>query len=84
MNYMRLHMSQEKFDAIAAIVRQYVTVTYDITDSGERQYVDITDAVIADFIDGGEEGWECSDEEQQAWIDKADADEIASWIIAGL
>lgn len=66
---MRLTMSDEKLNQVVSLTQEHVNAS-------EEQ--------IADFIDGGEEGWECGDDEQQEWLDSTDADEIASWAIAGL
>lgn len=48
-----------------------------------QEYVDMSQTEIENFIDGGDEGWDCGDEEQQKWLDSASADEIANWVIAG-
>lgn len=48
------------------------------------EYIDTDEATIEDFIDGGDDGWDCGDEEQQEWLDSASADSIADWVIAGL
>ena len=48
-----------------------------------QEYVDMTDADIEDYMDGGDEGWDCGDKEQQDWLNSASPDEIANWIIAG-
>lgn len=45
--------------------------------------VDATPADVADFIDGGENGWENVDEHND-WLKNAPADEIAGWVTAGL
>lgn len=66
---MRLNMTEEKFNQVVHLA---------------SEHVDATETQIADFIDGGDEGWDCGDEEQQEWLDSADANEIASWAIAGL
>lgn len=66
---MRLTMPDEKLSQIVHLV---------------NEHVDATEEQITDFIDGGDEGWDCGDDEQQEWLDSADADEIASWTIAGL
>lgn len=66
---MRLSMPEEKLSKIVSLT---------------QEYVDASENDIADFIDGGDEGWECGDDEQQVWIDSTDANEISSWIIAGL
>jgi hypothetical protein len=66
---MRININGEKFEKVRKIV---------------ADYSDKTDEEIRDFIDGGEEGWECGDDEQQKWIDNASAPAIASWIIAGI
>lgn len=66
---MRLQMNDEKFEEI---------VRY------SQEYVDATPDQVADFIDGGDEGWDCGDEEQQEWLDSADVEEISGWVIAGL
>ena len=47
------------------------------------ELVDATPAKIADFIDGGENGWENTDE-HNAWLKKDSPDAIASWVSAGM
>jgi len=49
-----------------------------------KKYKDVGVSAIEDYIDGGSEGWDDGDKEQQKWLDTADADEIADWVIAGL
>lgn len=66
---MRLNIDGEKLDAIVALVQEYV-------DASENR--------ITDFMDGGDEGWSEGDDEQQAYLNEASADEIADWVIAGL
>ena len=48
------------------------------------QLVKRNPAVIAEFIDGGKEGWQENDEEHQRWLNTATAREIANWVKAGL
>jgi len=45
--------------------------------------VDDTPATVADFIDGGVEGWP-EGEEHSAWLKSAAAEDIVAWVIAGL
>jgi len=50
-----------------------------------QEYVKATPSQIADFIDGGEEGWtDDTDGKHQEWISSTNADDIADWVIAGL
>lgn len=66
---MRLNIDESKLDEISKLV---------------QEFVDADDSAIEDFMDGGAEGWEEGDDEQQAWLNSASADEIANWVIAGL
>lgn len=52
--------------------------------SGVQEHVNASPAKIADFIDGGEEGWQDDPMGHQEWITSTSADEIADWAIAGL
>jgi hypothetical protein len=41
-------------------------------------------AEIADFIDGGPDGWpDASESEHNGWLQSASVDDIVSWIVAG-
>jgi hypothetical protein len=61
-------MSSEKLEKVVELV---------------QEYVDMNESQIEDFMDGGDEGWDCGDDEQQEWLGSASADEIADWVIAG-
>lgn len=65
---MRLDIDNEKLAQVKATV---------------KDSINWSDSRIEDFIDGGDEGWDCGDDEQQEWLDTATADEIAAWVIAG-
>lgn len=64
----RLMSNTEKFEEVVRIVNEHVEMSADD---------------VADFVDGGDEGWDCGDEEQSQWLDTATAKEISSWVIAG-
>lgn len=66
---MRLNMDYQKHEEIIKSV---------------QEFLDADEGTIDDFIDGGDEGWDCGDDEQQEWLDSADANEISDWVIAGL
>lgn len=66
---MRMEINSEKYQQIISRV---------------KEYVDTDDNTIDDFIDGGEEGWDCGDDRQQEWLDSATSEEISSWVISGL
>jgi len=65
----RLMDSGEKFERIVELVQEYVVAD---------------DDKVANFLDGGEEGWDCGDEEQSLYLNSEPAREIADWVIAGL
>ena len=61
-------MNAEKFNEVVVLV---------------QETLGINEAVIADFVDGGDEGWDCGDEEQKEWLESESVENIASWVIAG-
>ena len=61
-------MNAEKFNEVVVLV---------------QETLGINEAVIADFVDGGDEGWECGDEELKEWLESESVEKIASWVIAG-
>ncbi len=44
---------------------------------------DLAPTVVADFIDGGNEGWADGDDAHQDWLNEAPDEEIADWILHG-
>lgn len=59
--------------------RKFAMVVRDV-----QRSLDASPAEIADFCDGGNEGWGCGDEEHGAWLQSAPVIEIAGWVEAGL
>jgi hypothetical protein len=64
----RLLESVEKFERIVALV---------------NKYIEMSKEDVANFMDGGNEGWDCGDEEQAEWLNFTSDNIIADWIIAG-
>ena len=61
-------MNAEKFNEVVTLV---------------QETLEINEAAIADFVDGGDEGWDCGDKEQKEWLESESVEKIASWVIAG-
>lgn len=59
--------------------RKFAMVVRDV-----QKYVDASPQHIADFCDGGSEGWGCGDAAQGDWLNTASVDAISGWVVAGL